>query len=271
MMSQASAISRPPPTATPLTAAIIGFGQSKSRVIRPKGGRARSLDVTPGGRARRRRLQVVAGRERPLAGAGQDRDPDLGSSRKSSQISFSSRCASRWSAFITCGPVQRDRRDPVPLLVGDELVAHVAGLNFGTTTSSETGSNTTSSGIPISSSSGSDADDARVEADAFGRLHRGDDVRLLEARVALVDDDEAVELGPPARRRPLDVAGEALDAAGLDRPHERPARAAALEHQLASRCSREERRAGLVRHRNRPLRLDMSRQAACLLRIVVEW
>ena len=39
-MSQARISSRPPPAATPLTAAMIGLGQSKSRVMRPKGGRA---------------------------------------------------------------------------------------------------------------------------------------------------------------------------------------------------------------------------------------
>ena len=36
MMSQAIAISQPPPSAKPLTAAIIGLGQSKSAVIPPK-------------------------------------------------------------------------------------------------------------------------------------------------------------------------------------------------------------------------------------------
>src|SRR5207247_4709965 len=82
-------------------------------------------------------------------------------------------------------------------------------------------------------------DDARVEADAFERLHRRDDVRFVEARIALVDDGEAVEHRPTIGGRPLDVAGEALDATGLDRPHERSARAAALQHELASRSARE--------------------------------
>ena len=91
MMSHASASSRPPPTATPLTAAIIGFGQWKSRVMRPNGGRASPWTSPP--------LAVrcaVTLRSLPAENA---RSPDpvriatqeSGSSRKSSQISASSR------------------------------------------------------------------------------------------------------------------------------------------------------------------------------------
>ena len=76
--------------------------------------------------------------------------------------------------------------------------------------------------------------------------------------------DEAVELGATACGRPLDLAGEAFDAARLDGPHEGAARGAVLEHELASRTALEEGRARLVRDRNGPQRLHgRLRRHAC--------
>ena len=103
MMSHASASSSPPPTATPLTAAIIGFGQWKSRVIRPNGGRVSpwmSLPLAVRSAVALRSLPAENARSpAPVRIATQT----CGSSRKSSQISASSRCASRCSAFMTSG------------------------------------------------------------------------------------------------------------------------------------------------------------------------
>ena len=103
MMSHASASSSPPPTATPLIAAMIGFGQSKSRVIRPNGGRA-SPCTSPPSAVR----SAVALRSLPAENARSPAPVRIatqtpGSSRKSSQISASSLCASRCNAFITSG------------------------------------------------------------------------------------------------------------------------------------------------------------------------
>src|ERR1700737_2497377 len=71
--SQASAISKPPPMATPLTAAMIGLSQSKREVKpdKPPCSPA-ALPAAP------LPLQIVAGAERLVAGAGDDRDPLLG-------------------------------------------------------------------------------------------------------------------------------------------------------------------------------------------------
>ena len=82
MRSQASAISKPPPMATPLTAAITGLSRSWRLVrppkplggdMRPPAGLGAQLGVI---------LEVVAGRERLVAGAGDDRDPQLGIGRE---------------------------------------------------------------------------------------------------------------------------------------------------------------------------------------------
>ena len=78
MMSEASAISKPPPIATPLTAAITGFSRSKRLARPPKPlagctGRLPVLLLDLGVV-----LEVVAGAERLVAGAGDDGDPQLG-------------------------------------------------------------------------------------------------------------------------------------------------------------------------------------------------
>ena len=78
MMSQASAISKPPPMATPFTAAITGLSRSKRLASPPKplGGWTGRLPVLllDLGVV----LEVVAGAERLVAGAGDDGDPQLG-------------------------------------------------------------------------------------------------------------------------------------------------------------------------------------------------
>ena len=78
MMSQASAISKPPPMATPLTAAITGLSRSWRLVSPPKPlgglcGRSPVLALQLGVI-----LEVVAGAERLVAGAGDDGDPQVG-------------------------------------------------------------------------------------------------------------------------------------------------------------------------------------------------
>src|ERR1700756_2634035 len=77
MRSQASAISKPPPMATPLTAAMIGLSQSK-RVVSP----AKPPLAPPALPAGALPFQIVAGAKRLVAGSGDDRDPLLGVGRE---------------------------------------------------------------------------------------------------------------------------------------------------------------------------------------------
>src|ERR1700731_4522696 len=74
MRSQARAISKPPPMATPLTAAMIGLSQSNREVspANPPVSHPRLPPPPP------LPFQVVAGAERLVAGTGDDRDPLLG-------------------------------------------------------------------------------------------------------------------------------------------------------------------------------------------------
>ena len=99
MRSQASAISNPPPMATPFTAAITGLVRSK-RVVRP----AKPDGGVPMRSRRSPDLQVVAGGKGALAGAGDDRHPLV---RVGGEVverpASSSKCAGECSAFITSG------------------------------------------------------------------------------------------------------------------------------------------------------------------------
>ena len=98
MMSQASAISRPPPIAQPLTAAIVGLKSSK-RVRSPPHpvpGRGGSSGA---GRYFRSFPAEKARSPAPVRIATQR----SGSAAKSSQISVNSSVAGRWRAFITSG------------------------------------------------------------------------------------------------------------------------------------------------------------------------
>src|ERR1700730_13968364 len=73
MRSQASAISKPPPMATPLTAAMIGLLEAQP------GGRPGNSALVPAAFSPGRLpFQIVAGAKRLVAGAGDDRHPLLG-------------------------------------------------------------------------------------------------------------------------------------------------------------------------------------------------
>ena len=119
MMSQASAVSNPPPIAQPFTAAISGLSRLKRWVMpaKPFG------PVRPAASCRLH-LQVVAGGERALAGAGDDAHP---------QVVARGELVPHGGEFVVrigvqrvqhLGPVQRDDADPALVLHDAVAVAH---------------------------------------------------------------------------------------------------------------------------------------------------
>jgi len=106
MRSQASAISKPPPIATPLTAAMTACrsrNAKSARRIRRRPSRAA---------AGRPAFQIVAGTERLIPGAGDDRDPLLRSAEKSSNILFQFEMRVDMQGVINFG------RDSVTTVIG---------------------------------------------------------------------------------------------------------------------------------------------------------
>ena len=174
--------------------------------------RARSDALLAVGRRLGRRLEVVAGAERPVAGAGDDRHPGVVVALEVVEDLDQLGVRVRVQRVHPLGPVERHVRDVAALLVDDVVVAHGAGRNFGIGDVSLTRSKTTSSAIPISQRVVRAADDLAGQADALLGLDDGDvvgDVGGERLVVELVHDHEAVERRPAAGGRPLEVAGEA--------------------------------------------------------------
>lgn len=116
MRSQASAISKPPPS-TPLTAVMIGLSCSqKARCRRSRPCSSRASRSRPAISDRCRQKFVV--------GAGDDRYP-LGSAEKSSNTFVEPECASMCSALYTSGARQRDDRTGSFARYPDEFQIHV--------------------------------------------------------------------------------------------------------------------------------------------------
>ena len=116
MMSQASAISKPPPMATPLTAAITGLSRSWRLVSPPKplGGLDRPLAGL--GLQLGVILEVVAGAERLVAGAGDDGDPELGIGGELVEGVRQLLVRHRVAGVVDLGPIDGDRHQmPVGL------------------------------------------------------------------------------------------------------------------------------------------------------------
>ena len=112
MMSQASAVSNPPPIATPLTAAISGLSRSK-RCDSPAKPVLGLGPRRPGGL----HLEIVAGRKGALAGAGDDPDPQIriGGELVPDRVEFPMRLAVQRVHDLR--PVDRDDADAA--FVGD--------------------------------------------------------------------------------------------------------------------------------------------------------
>ena len=112
------------------------------------------------------------------------------------------------------------------------------------------------------------ADEGRVEPDPLSVSTVASDVRLVEARIPLVDDDEAVKRRPAARRAPH---------RRRDRSNGRSGYLTGHMHFLhePQRCRTSSPRA--APSKNGALASSYAevqprrRQPACLLRIVVEW
>src|SRR6478736_6346888 len=115
--------------------------------------RARVDPVMPVCRRLCGRMQVVAGAERAVAGAGDDRQPSVGVGLEVIEDLDQLAVGMLVESVHPFRPVERHVGDVTLLLVDDVLVAHARGLNFGTATASFIRSNVTSSGIPISSRS----------------------------------------------------------------------------------------------------------------------
>ena len=98
MTSQASASSKPPPIATPLTAAMSGLVRSKRAVRPPKKVRGRVMSF-PAAWYLRSLPALNARSPAPVTMATQS----SGSAAKSSKTRSSSKLAGGWIAFITSG------------------------------------------------------------------------------------------------------------------------------------------------------------------------
>ncbi len=107
MRSQASAISKPPPMATPLTAAMIGLSQSK-REVSPANPPLSQPRLPPAACHFRSLPAQNALSPAPVTIATHC----SGSAEKSSNTLFSSKCASVCSALYTSG------RDSVTIVIG---------------------------------------------------------------------------------------------------------------------------------------------------------
>ena len=83
-----------------------------------------ALDVTAVGRPLGGDLEIVARRERPLAGPGEDRDPDVGVVAEVLPDLGELEVRLEVQRVHHLGAVQRDVGDPPALLVGREPVAH---------------------------------------------------------------------------------------------------------------------------------------------------
>ena len=120
MMSQASAVSNPPPIAQPFTAAIIGLSRLKRCVMPAK----------PFGPLGRRRPAACTFRSLPAENA-RSPAPVMMPTHRSSRAANSSHTAASSSFASACkrvqhlGPVQRDDADPAFILHDAVLVGHV--------------------------------------------------------------------------------------------------------------------------------------------------
>src|SRR4030088_1805148 len=125
MRSQASAISKPPPMATPLTAAMIGFLQSKGE------GSPANPPVSPAALPPRRLpFQIVAGAERLVAGAGDDRDPLLGIGAEIVEHLVQFEMRIRMQRVVHFRPRQRHDRDRALARNYREFQVHVCSRGF---------------------------------------------------------------------------------------------------------------------------------------------